>query len=287
VSRVLVAGCGYVGTALGVELAERGDEVFGLRRDPSRLPARIAPVVADLGDPATLGDLPAVDAVVYAAAAAGFAEPLYRGVYVDGLANLLRALDARDRRPRRLLFVSSTAVYAQSDGEWVDETSPAAFDQWSARALLAGEALAREGAAEAIVVRFGGIYGPGRARLVEEARAGATYAPGPPRWTNRIHRDDCAGALAHLLRLPDPAPLYLGVDDEPADRRDVLAWLAARLGAPEPRPVADGDDDARRERSNKRCSNARLRASGYAFRFPSFREGYAALVGVRVGKLSP
>lgn len=278
-SRVLVAGCGYVGTALGRELAARGDRVFGLRRDPSRLPREIVPVAADLADPRTLAALPDADAVVYAASAGEHSEAAYRAAYVDGLANLIAALAAGGRAPRRLLFVSSTAVYAQESGEWVDEESPAEPEHWSGRILLEAEALARRCAPEAVVVRCGGIYGPGRTRLVDRARRGATYPAGAPRWTNRIHRDDCAGVLAHLLRLPNPEPLYLGVDDEPASLEEVLRWLAARVGAPEPCAVAASDDDARHERSNKRCSNARLRASGYAFRFPTFREGYAALIG--------
>jgi nucleoside-diphosphate-sugar epimerase len=279
VSRVLVAGCGYVGTALGRELAAGGDTVFGLRRDPSRLPAAIAPVAADLSQPASLATLPEVDAVVYTAAANGFSESAYRAAYVDGLRNLVEALAAGGPAPRRLIFVSSTSVYAQQDGEWVDEDSPADADHWSARALLAGERRAREGAAEAIVLRLGGIYGPGRTRLVDEALAGATYAAGAPRYTNRIHRDDAAGALAYLLRHPAPDPLYLGVDDEPAELRVVLEWLADKLGAPPPRAALAGGDDPRRERSNKRCSNAKLRSTGYAFKYPTFRDGYSTLIG--------
>jgi nucleoside-diphosphate-sugar epimerase len=274
-SRVLVAGCGYVGTALGVELAAGGDTVFGLRRDPSRLPPGIGPLAADLSNPATLAGLPEADAVVYAAAADGFSPAAYRAAYVDGLANLLAALP---RPPRRLVFVSSTSVFGQQAGECVDEDSPADADHWSADALREGERIARDGAPEPVVVRLGGIYGPGRTRLVDEVLAGATYAAGEPRYTNRIHRDDGAGALAYLLRHPSPDALYLGVDDEPADRRVVLEWLAQRLGAPAPRAVAAADDDPRRERSNKRCSNRRLRAAGYAFRYPTFRDGYAALL---------
>jgi nucleoside-diphosphate-sugar epimerase len=274
-SRVLVAGCGYVGTALGVELAAGGDTVFGLRRDPSRLPPGIAPVAADLSNPATLAGLPEADAIVYAAAANGFSPAAYRAAYVDGLANLLAALP---RPPRRLIFVSSTSVYGQQQGEWVDEDSPAEADHWSADALRQGERRANDGPQESIVLRLGGIYGPGRTRLIDEALAGATYAAGPPRYTNRIHRDDCAGALAYLLRHPSPDSLYLGVDDDPADRRVVLEWLATKLGAPAPRAVPATDDDPRRERSNKRCSNARLREAGYAFRYPTFRDGYAALL---------
>jgi nucleoside-diphosphate-sugar epimerase len=135
--------------------------------------------------------------------------------------------------------------------------------------------------AAGVALRLGGIYGPGRTRLIDGVRAGrATIRPGPPRWTNRIHRDDAAGALRHLIgcALAGAAleAVYVGVDDEPADDAVVLRWLSQRLGAP---PPPGADDAAPPGRSgNKRCRNARLRATGYAFAYPSFREGYGALI---------
>ena len=175
------------------------------------------------------------------------------------------------------MFTSSTAVYAQADGEWVDERSPTLPTAFNGRRLLEAEQLLFAHAPGGVVLRLGGIYGPGRTRLLERVRRGeASYPPGTPAWSNRIHRDDCAGALAHLLELPDPEPVYLGVDNEPTCRRTLLEWLAARLDAPAPRP----DPALPPPRSNKRCSNARLCASGYRFRYPDFRRGYdASLTG--------
>ena len=93
--------------------------------------------------------------------------------------------------------------------------------------------------------------------------------------------------LAHLLELPEPARLYIAVDDDPAPLDEVLCWLAAQLGAPKPRvvpqqplkPGAEANGNmALRLRASKRCRNARLRASGFRFRYPSYRDGYAALL---------
>ena len=70
--------------------------------------------------------------------------------------------------------------------------------------------------------------------------AGEARLPAEPAYTNRIHRDDCAGLLAHLLALPEPQPLYLGVDHDPADLRDVYLWLAEQLGAPPPQAAEPG-----------------------------------------------
>ena len=280
---VLVAGCGDLGSALGVELAAAGEEIFGLRRHPEGLPAAIRPLTADLGDPATLAKLPAVDTVVYCAAADRSTDEAYRAAYVDGVRNLLAAPPIRHHPPRRFIFVSSTAVYAQDDGAWIDESSPAEATHFRARRLREGEALVCAAASCGTLtatVRLAGIYGPGRTRLVDSVRSGrATYPPGPPRYANRIHRDDAASFLAHLLCLPQPAPLYLGVDDAPVDLREVLEWLADELGAARPQQQ-EAPAEAGPERSSKRCSNALLRASGYRFRYPTYREGYAALLAV-------
>jgi nucleoside-diphosphate-sugar epimerase len=221
-----------------------------------------------------------IDAVVYAAAADRADDEAYRRAYVEGLANVLAWADAQGMRPPRVFFTSSTAVYAQQDGAWVDEDSPTEPTHFSGTRMLEAERLLAD--AGGVALRLGGIYGPGRTRLVEGVRAGrATIAPGPPRWTNRIHRDDAAGALRHLIgRALAGAPLdpvYVGVDDEPADDATVLRWLAERLGAPAP-AVAPAGEAPRGRGGNKRCRNARLRAAGYRFAYPSFREGYAALI---------
>ncbi len=258
-----------------------GDEVFGLRRNPERLPAAIRLLAADLADPATLAALPEVDAVVYAAAADRSTDEAYRRAYVDGVRHLLAAPAIREQPPQRILFVSSTAVYAQDDGEWIDERSPAEATDFRGVRLREGEALLRTEASAATtttVLRLSGIYGPGRTRLIDLVRSGrATYPPGPPRYANRIHRDDAAGALAHLLRLPAPAPLYLGVDDAPVDLAEVLNFLAVELGVPLPR-LAESPSADDRERSSKRCSNALLKASGFRFCYPTYREGYGDLL---------
>ena len=99
----------------------------------------------------------------------------------------------------------------------------------------------------------------------------------PPQYTNRIHRDDCAGALRHLMNLENPDSIYLAVDNEPAEERAVLLWLAGVMGSPEPRE-AEKAEASKRPRGNKRCRNARLVQSGYTFRYPTFREGYSAVL---------
>ena len=273
---VLIAGCGDVGRELARRLLADGHEVYGLRRRAHLLPAGVQPVAGDLGDPDSLRAVPGgLDVLCYAAAADGRSAAAYRAAYVDGVRNVLRAV-ARTSTLRRVLYTSSTRVYSQNGGEWVDEESPTGGDDIYARLLLEGEAAARESAAPAVIVRLAGIYGPGRTRLIDRVRAGDACGAA---YTNRIHRDDCAGILHHLLRLDRPLPLYLGADHEPATQCSVMDWIAGRLGLPA--PARSGSDTAV---AGKRCRNARLVASGYAFEYPGFRDGYGAMIGGPAGE---
>ncbi len=271
--RVLIAGCGYVGSALAARLVERGHEVFGLKRGAAELPPGVTVVQGDLTRRETLA-LPAVDAVVFAAAPAESTDQAYRAVYVGGLDNLLSRCSAS----ARLVFCSSTSVYAQTGGAWVDEGADTSPEGFAGRRLLEAEALLA-GRPLATVVRFAGIYGPGRTRLIDEVREGrAVIHEGPPQWTNRIHRDDCAAVLSHLLSLAAPERLYNGADGAPAQRAEVLRFLAKRLGVPPP-PLVPGPGPAGpRGDSSKRVSSFRLVSSGLRFIYPSYREGYAALL---------
>jgi nucleoside-diphosphate-sugar epimerase len=281
-SNILIAGCGYVGSALARARVARGDNVYGLRRNPVDLPGGVTPIAADLAVPRTLAELPpAIDVVVYAASPGGRDDAFYRTTYVEGLRNLLAALKQQGQEPRRTIFVSSTAVYGQTRGEWVDETSDTHPSHYSGQRLLEAETLLCDSGLPGIVLRLGGIYGPRRTRLIDEVRQGrAAISRDGPRYTNRIHRDDCAGVLDHLIDLADPADCYLGVDCEPEDEAVVLRWLAGVLGAAPPRQ-ASADRRSEQRSGNKRCRNARLVSSGYSFRYPSYRDGYTAVLAER------
>ena len=275
--RVLIAGCGDLGTALGLRLRAAGWQVSGLRRHPEALPAGIQPIAADLGEATSLGMLRGqrFDHVVLAGAPGGFDEAAYRRVYVEGVRNILAALEGEPG----VLMVGSTGVYHQEDGSWVDEDSPTEPRGFSGRALLEGEAALRDLAGDrASVLRLGGIYGPGRLRLISEVRAGVGCPPEPVRFTNRIHRDDAAGILQFLLERQAAGEqlqaCYLGVDCAPAPMWEVRHWLAEQLGVSldDSRPLSDARG------GNKRCSNRRLLAAGYRFTYPDYRAGYGALL---------
>lgn len=282
-ARVLIAGCGYVGTELGRGLVAAGDEVWGLRRLPRDLPTGIQPLAADLMRPGDLDALPGGLHVVYYAAAAGASDDAsYAAAYLHGLTNLLEALSRQGQQGVRVIYTSSTGVYAESGGGWVDEDSPLRSDEAPSRHIVAGERLLLESGFPATVVRLSGIYGPGRTRLIDKARgATASLGAGPLLWTNRIHRDDCAGALAHLMRVSATEPVYLASDDEPAPLDHVLQWIAEQVGRPVPVSTPAGQGAARIAGQGKRCRNLKLRHSGYRLRFPTFRQGYSSLLAGR------
>ncbi|MHC5347432.1 SDR family oxidoreductase [Metapseudomonas furukawaii] len=276
---LLIAGCGDVGGRLARLMLEDGWTVHGLRRHVAALPAGVHPVAGDLERPERPRDWPTgrLDYLVYSAAASQHDEAGYRSAYVEGLRHVLTWLEATGQTPRRLLFVSSSGVYGQRDGEWIDEDAPAEADTYSGRVMLEAERLALSSGIPATRVRLSGIYGPGREWLLKQVRMGYRVVSAPPLYANRIHVDDCAGLLAHLLRADASgetlADCYLGVDDAPAPLHEVVGWLRERLG------VTDWAEESTVRRSgSKRCSNARARALGWAPRYPSYREGYAAIL---------
>lgn len=299
-----MAGCGDLGTEAGLRFAAAGHRVVGWRRSPDKLPAAIEGARADLTTP----PLPAIPegttAVVVAIAAGTPTEDGYRAAYVDGLSNVLDALE-RDRMHddgalptlalpslvRRVLFVSSTAVYGDAGGGWVDESTTTEPGGFSGRIIREAEDLLQKRllgtGITPVALRLGGIYGPGRTRLIDQVRSGVAVAPAEPRYTNRIHRDDAAAAIVHLCTMAaEPAPVYVGVDNDPAELGEVQRFLADELGLPRPASDVPGDT-AGGEPSrggNKRCSNALLRSTGFEFAYPTFREGYRAILageGVR------
>jgi nucleoside-diphosphate-sugar epimerase len=286
-TRILIAGAGDLGVRAGLLLHAAGAQVFALKRNPSDLPPELHPLAADLTRPETLTSLPEVDQVVYSVAADTSSDEAYQQAYVVGLSNLVQSLSVQRAPLERVLFVSSTAVYAQTDGSWVDESSLAEPDGFSGIRTLQAEALLQHAGFRHVVLRSAGIYGPGRTRLLDQVQSGkASYDPQQPEYGNRIHVDDLARAIVHLLQLSTAASLYNAVDHEPAPRQQVLQWLATSLGAPAPRAVASAaaaePSSARRARAtDKRVSGSLLRESGFQFVYPSYREGYAQLIALR------
>lgn len=289
--RVGILGCGYVGLELCRQLTTRGHDVWGVRRSPSGVDAVERAggkaVQADLTDQASLDRIPDVDALVFAASSGGRGAEAAREIYVEAFGTVIDEFGSRDNSPDRLIYMSSTGVYGDHDGGWVDEQTP--LDPTTAKTAVLAEAegVAREEAAaygiDGTVARYAGLYGPDRYRLDR-------YLDGPVTegYLNMIHRDDAAGAVRYLLA-EDLArdDVVLVVDGEPVEKWAFADWLTDECGVERPpkqtkaERLDDGDlSEAaqRRIRTSKRCSTDRLRELGYECAFPTFREGYEAAI---------
>ncbi len=270
--RALIAGCGYLGLALADLLQADDWEVEGWTMSPksaqdlSQRGVRADNV--DISDErVVLARQDDFDAVIHCASTRGGDVDLYRRVYFDGALNLLNQFSGA-----KLLFTSSTSVYAQTNGEVVTEQSPARPKHETGKILRRAEdlVLAKDG----IVIRLGGIYGPGRSALLRKFLSGqATLDPEKDRFVNQVHRDDAAAGMLLLLKsAPAAGEIYNVVDDQPILQSECYRWLAAKLQ----RPLASsGRSTSTRKRgeSNKRVSNAKLRRIGWAPRYPTFAEG--------------
>lgn len=265
--RVLLLGCGDLGTRIGRLLADRGHEVTGVRRRAEAIPAPIRGMGADLIED-DLPDLP-TDLLVVALTADQRDEGGYRRTYLEGMARGLEAV-LRSGTPRRAVLVSSTSVNGDVEGA-VDETTTPEPSRPTGRVLLEAEEHFLERLPHGTVARLSGLYGPARNRVVDQVRRGEN--PDPGRMTNRVHRDDAAAAVAHLLtEVDDPERLYLVSDDAPCPTGEVRDFVADELGTARPAPTG------RTAPFGKRLVNTRLRATGLALTYPTHREGYRAVL---------
>jgi len=275
---VVIAGCGFLGEAAAGFFYGSGWEVLGLCATPesaARAESRMFQVLAaDMtGD---LAKIPerwlAPDLLIHCASSGRGGADAYRAIYRDGLENALGFF-----HPGRVIFTSSTSVYAQADGSWVDEDSPTKPGRETGAVLLEAERIALQ--AGGTVARLSGIYGPGRSVFLRKFLDGsATWEAGAARWVNQIHRDDAARALVRLADGAVVPGVYNVCDSTPATRREVYSWIAAALGKPLP-PAGPPEVDGKREQTNKRVRNAKLRATGWQPEFFSYAAAISGILG--------
>jgi|AntRauTorcE11898_2_1112593.scaffolds.fasta_scaffold01155_8 nucleoside-diphosphate-sugar epimerase len=278
--QVLVLGCGYVGREFGKRLVEAGHGVTGVVRSASSADAvaeaGIQPVQADLTDPDAVADLPDAEVLVFSASAGRGSVEEARALYIDGLGSVVSEFEGRSSSPDRLMFTSTTGVYGDHGGDWVDESTPIDPERPKATVIAEAEAIVRGSVFDHTIARFAGLYGPGRYRLssyLDSVTAG---------WRNSVHRDDAAGALAWFVT-EDVArtETVLVSDGNPVERWEFADWLAEQCGEPAPtkRTIEErlgGQPDSANLRvaSQKRCRNDRLDALEYELVYQSVYEGY-------------
>jgi nucleoside-diphosphate-sugar epimerase len=267
--RILIVGCGYVGEAAADAFHERGWGVEGwtaTAESAAKLSDRPYPVRAiDVTDQSAVSGVSGeFEVVIHCVSSRGGDEEQYRRLYLDGAKNLRGAF-----RGAALLFTSSTSVYAQDDGSVVDESSAAKPRHEKGRILRETEELVL--AAGGIVARLGGIHGPHRSFFLSRLLEGRTPPEANDRLINQIHRDDIVSALLLLAdqRADCRGEIFNVVADQAVKASAAYEWLSARLQRP---VVSDAADAPQRKRgeSNKQVSNRKLRALGWAPRYPDF-----------------
>lgn len=270
-AKILIVGCGKIGSKLAEVLHKQGHQVTGLKRKPpSVISSCINYVAADISSPAELANLDTdFTQVFFIVSPSDKNEQSYRSVYETGLTNLLTRLPKA-----HWLMVSSTSVYGQSQGEWVDENSVAEPDNMTSQLIRLAEKRIVAANQGNIVLRFSGIYGPGRDYLLRQARQVPAIQQSPSYFTNRIHQQDCIGVLCFLLEQQLAgkalAQYYLVSDDDPAPMWEVMNWLADHLHCSPPKALTISANAG----MNKRCNNASIKTLGYQFLYPSYKDGY-------------
>lgn len=264
----LIVGCGYLGRRVAARWVAAGRRVLAVtRRNTAELRALgVEPVVADVTEPASLTALPRATTVLYAVGMDRAAGRTMREVYVGGLENVLAALPAGGR----FVYVSSTSVYGQTDGGWVDESSPTEPTEEAGRVVLEAERLLRKRRPDAAVLRLAGLYGPDRLLRKQPVLKGEPLVGDADKWLNLIHVEDGADAVVAAAERAAPGSTYTIADDTPTPRRALYTRLAELLTA----PPATFDERPEPGAANRRVSNRRAKVElGWQPRLPSFREG--------------
>ena len=273
---VLIVGAGYLGRAIARLFLAQNKTVAAVTRSAAHASeleaAGISPIVGDLLWPNTLRELPRADAVILCPAPDTHDADSYRYLYVEGIGAFLDVLSRHSEPPGRVLYTSSTGVWGDHAGAWVDESVPPSPDGERAEVLVQAEERLLGSGFPAIVLRLAGIYGPGRNR-VQAFRSRLWPEQESDNFMNMIHVQDAAAAALHLLARGQPGSVVVGVDSLPVRESEFCAWLAAKLKMAE-RQAVIGEFKP----EGKRCRNALLQKLGFKFRFPTFCEGYTDLL---------
>lgn len=281
-ARILVLGCGKLGYPLARRLLDAGHQVSGVSRTPpDSEPSGLRWLSLDVRDATGVMAMPTdFDLVVVILTPAARSPAGYEQIYQQGLGQVLGRFSQASSSPK-IVFVSATSVYGQNRGEWVDEDSETAPSTYNGQSLLAAEQSILGFGAGNVVLRFSGIYGEQRNRLLTSLQQPQQIQRTPPLFTNRIHQTDCVNVLyfiaGKLLGGETVPTVVLASDLDPAPKFEMMSWLAHQAGLAPPEPTIAGSGT----RQNKRCNNRRLLDMGYRFLYPGYRDGYTAILKTR------
>ena len=271
-AKILIIGCGDLGTAIATRLFNAGHALTGVRRSSQALPHGMQTIQADVIQVNTLGALENINPniIIYCVSAGGSTDTQYQAAYVQGLKNVL-ATQANNTALQHVFFVSSTRVYGQITDELLDENMPAIPADFSGERLLEAENVLNVLSCNSTKLRLSGIYGAGRLYLVNMAKDFAKW-PQDNHYSNRIHRDDAAAFIAFLVEKvannQTVEDCYIVSDDMPTPQYDVLTWLANQ------QKIDTSTIKTPATQGGKRLSNKRLRESGFDLQYPDYQVGY-------------
>ena len=275
-SKVLIIGCGDLGTAIATRLFDAGHALIGVRKSSQLLPHGMQTIQADVTQINTLNALENINPniLIYCVSAGGSTDVQYQASYVQGLKNVL-ATQANNHVLQHVFFVSSTRVYGQITDEILDEITPAIPADFGGERLLEAENVLNDLPCQSTKLRLSGIYGTGRLYLASMAKDFAKW-PQDNHYSNRIHRDDAASFIAFLVEkvaiLQAVADCYIVTDDMPTPQYEVLTWLAKQQKIDTSvikTPSAQG---------GKRLCNKRLRDTSFMLQYPNYQAGYSEIL---------
>jgi nucleoside-diphosphate-sugar epimerase len=279
---VLIAGCGFVGLPLARNFASSGWVTYALTATASSTAnlraEQFRAFGLDITEKTSFRHLPVrtFDVVIHCASSGRGDARNYAAVFFAGTRNLTSYLECG-----RFIFCSSTSVYAQIDGSWVDELSAADPERETGQILRKTEDLVL--GSGGAVARFAGLYGPDRCAPLQKLLDGrATIEGDGTRVMNILHHLDAAGAIQYLAET-GPSGLFNVVDNEPVTQIDWYRYVCQSLNKTLP-PVGPRDLNRKRGWTSKRVSNRKLRSLGWNPIYPTFKEGLAAII---VGQGSP
>jgi nucleoside-diphosphate-sugar epimerase len=273
-AKVLIVGCGDLGSTVATQLSSMNIQVTGVRRSDSAI-SGVEIIQADITDVSSLEVLKPIqpDILIYCVAANGQTDEQYKANYVDGLRNVL-ATQSENPILKHVFFVSSTRVYGQKTEALLDESMPAIAADFGGQRLLEAEALLNNLSCNTTILRLSGIYGAGRLRMINLAKSPQNW-PAQNSWSNRIHKDDAAAFMVFLvLKVLASKPIgtcYIVTDSKPSTQYEVLSWIAnqMQISSDITTPAIEG---------GKRLSNQSMLSTGFQLQYPDFMSGYRALL---------
>ena len=280
----LIIGCGYLGGRVAAHWRETIREVFALTRSKETATQFSQhgwnPIIGDITKPESIAPFPEVDTVLLSVGFDRRAGYDIQTAFVGGIKNTIAKLPSTISR---LIYISSTGVYSQSNGEWVDEESICEPQRPGGVACLEAERFLQQSefSDRLVILRLAGIYGPERIPRIASIQKGEPINSPRRGYINLIHVDDAVQAVVAASQYEGMPAMFVIGDDEPVIRSDYFGFVAEKLNAP-PVSFTEPEVDSHvvsRAMADKRIRNSRMRMElGFDLKYPTYREGITAIL---------